>query len=531
MATEILRPDGDLTCSLSRSAGSYNYACVDESTLDTGDYVYKTSNANGTPVTASDLYSCGTYTKGSTISKVIGWFYLGSYLSSYGNGSVSFTLKLYKGSTELASATVTGTGWQSVTYTGDLTQSEIDDLRLYVYMSVTDGYYWNGKSYAYYASTGYCYMAYAEVCPSQTLTPSSFSSGLAFGTALITLNLTPSGVASGLIFGSHSIDAGLSISPSCIASALTFGSPALNLTLNPSSVAPTSACGLPQVNFTLYPSSCDLSTVFGTPGISIIGRIAPSGISPIAAFGAPVLTLHIQVIEPASITPTLAVGSPWLDLFIIPSGLPSSGAFGIPAVSKNILSSGIAGDPVFGSPSLTVDIQPSPRVPALAFGVPAFYQGNINARGISSSLAFGSTVLIVYLPHVILEASYFEESPDVNYVFVIGEDSTGSQVTGSAEDTAESSLVGSRLDVTHDSSIPSSASAASVASAALSHARLSKKRARITIPPHCGLVLWDVVSIYDSVSNQNCLYRVIAYQLEYDIKKANHQNILVLSAP
>jgi hypothetical protein len=195
MAAEILRPDGDVTCSLSRSAGSYNYACVDESTLDTGDYCYKTSNANGTPVTASDLYSCGTYTKGSTISKVIGWFYLGAYLSSQGNGAVSFTLKLYKGSSELASATVTGTGWQSVTYTGDLTQSEIDDLRLYVYMSVSDGWVYTGdiKSgyyYVYYASTGYCYMAYAEVCPSQTLTPSSISSGLAFGTTLITLNLS-----------------------------------------------------------------------------------------------------------------------------------------------------------------------------------------------------------------------------------------------------------------------------------------------------------------------------------------------------
>jgi hypothetical protein len=200
-------------------------------------------------------------------------------------------------------------------------------------------------------------------------------------------------------------------------------------------------------------------------------------------------------------------------------------------VSRNILSSGIAGNPVFGSPSLVLYILPAPRAPALAFGIPIFYQGNISARGISSALAFGSTALIVYLPHVILEASYFEESPDVNYVFVIGEDSTGSQVTGSAEDTAESALVGPRLDVTHDSSISSSTTAASVASAALSHARLSKKRARIVIPPHCGLELWDVISINDPVTNQNSLYRVTAYRLDFDNRKASYNHTAELSSP
>jgi len=37
----------------------------------------------------------------------------------------------------------------------------------------------------------------------------------------------------------------------------------------------------------------------------------------------------------------------------------------------------------------------------------------------------------------------------------------------------------------------------------------------LVILAHCGLELWDVLSVYDSVANQDTLYRVTGYQLEY----------------
>ncbi|MFA5401187.1 MAG: DUF2341 domain-containing protein [Dehalococcoidia bacterium] len=141
-----------------------------------------------------------------------------------------------------------------------------------------------------------------------------------------------------------------------------------------------------------------------------------------------------------------------------------------------------------------------------------------------------------YLPtpppdyHVILSGVYSEEAPEINRAFVVGMDAAGGQVSGAAVAQAEVDLVGERTDAHHDPAIPTAAVAAAVAAAMLAKCRLDGRRAEIVIPPHCGLELWDVLAVIDTVANQDTLYRVSGYQLEYDTVKGAYFHRLQLCA-
>jgi hypothetical protein len=137
---------------------------------------------------------------------------------------------------------------------------------------------------------------------------------------------------------------------------------------------------------------------------------------------------------------------------------------------------------------------------------------------------------VAYRFHSILEAEYFEESPQVNRAFIVGVDLTGGNVTGNAITSAEASLVGERLDVRHDTNVTSAAAAAYAASAVLDKARLDGRKAKITVPLHCGLELWDVVSIVDVPANQATFYRVSGYTLEIDTRQNRYAQYLELAA-
>ena len=132
--------------------------------------------------------------------------------------------------------------------------------------------------------------------------------------------------------------------------------------------------------------------------------------------------------------------------------------------------------------------------------------------------------------HVILEAAYFVEAPYVNRAYVVGADSSGAQVSGSAITQADVDLVGERLDAHHDPAIPSATVAAAVAAAQLAKARLDGKSAQIIIAPHCGVELWDVVNITDTVANQAANYRVSGYTMVYDTRQGIYQHTLDLCA-
>ena len=252
--------------------------------------------------------------------------------------------------------------------------------------------------------------------------------------------------------------------------------------------------------------------------------IIPTGIASTLAFGTPSLGL-----VPSGIASTMAFGTPAIKL--VPQGIASTLAFGVPALSVIIRLTGIASTLSFGTPAVFGGVIVVAGIAStLAFGVPEIIGGTIRPSGIASTLVFGVPTIVVYLPHRILEGSYLEESPDANYVFIVGEDATGAQVSGSSQDTTEAGLVGSRLDAGHDPAVPSATVAAAVAAARIARARLDKKRAVITIPPHCGVELWDVVSVYDTVANQNGLYRVVSYRLDYDARKSVYQHVIELSA-
>ena len=133
--------------------------------------------------------------------------------------------------------------------------------------------------------------------------------------------------------------------------------------------------------------------------------------------------------------------------------------------------------------------------------------------------------------HLILEAHYTTEAPDVNYTYVIGQDAAGISVSGNAINNTEATLVGPRLDVRHDTAIPTAAVAGAVAVAMLDKMRLSSLQARVLIPPPCGVELWDVITVVDNGGNQNGNYRVSGYTFEMDKRRAIYQHTLDLCAP
>jgi hypothetical protein len=129
-----------------------------------------------------------------------------------------------------------------------------------------------------------------------------------------------------------------------------------------------------------------------------------------------------------------------------------------------------------------------------------------------------------YRFHSITEAEYFEESPQVNRAFVVGTGLDGSTVSGIAVASSDAALVGERLDVRHDAAVATAAAAGYASASVLAKALLDGRSAKITIPPHCGLELWDVVSIVDIPAHQSMSYRVNGYVLEFDFKQAVYQH-------
>jgi hypothetical protein len=133
--------------------------------------------------------------------------------------------------------------------------------------------------------------------------------------------------------------------------------------------------------------------------------------------------------------------------------------------------------------------------------------------------------------HIIWEASYEIDIPQVNRAFIVGEDLAGSLVTGSAITQGEVNLVGERLEVQHTPAAITAAVAAGVAAAVLGKNRLDGQKGKILVPPHCGLELWDVVNVVDIGVNQSGSYRVSGYALEYDIAAGQYQQHIDLSSP
>jgi hypothetical protein len=147
---------------------------------------------------------------------------------------------------------------------------------------------------------------------------------------------------------------------------------------------------------------------------------------------------------------------------------------------------------------------------------------------IVSSQAYTVSTTVPF--HIIWEASYEIDIPQVNRAFIVGEDLAGSLVTGNAILQAEVDLVGERLEVQHTPAAITAAVAADVAVAVLGKNRLDGQKGKILIPPHCCLELWDVLNVVDAGADQSGNYRVSGYSLEYDVQAGQYQQQLDLSA-
>lgn len=231
----------------------------------------------------------------------------------------------------------------------------------------------------------------------------------------------------------------------------------------------------------------------------------------------------ILVLSPSSIIQPVSYGTPTVQvgtgaLIIYPTSIVQPIAIGTPALlyPQILLPSSIVQAIVYGTPSVGIVGQ----------------AGFIYPQSIVQQISIGSPTILKYVWHVILDGQYLAESPDINRAYVIGRDAYGNPVYGEAHDSAESSLVGERLDFTQELAIPTTAQAGDVASAVLSKMRLHGKGGVILIPPNCGQELFDVVQVSDSMANQSAVkFRVVGLRFEYNPKQARYQHRLILGAP
>lgn len=118
--------------------------------------------------------------------------------------------------------------------------------------------------------------------------------------------------------------------------------------------------------------------------------------------------------------------------------------------------------------------------------------------------------------HYLLDGCYRSQPYAANRIMVIGKDSKGSPVIGAEESTAQLALVGERIDFRFTPHLATEALAEQMAAAALAKARLDAREGFITLPPNCGVELWDVITVYDELCSQQARsYRVVGIRLAY----------------
>ena len=270
--------------------------------------------------------------------------------------------------------------------------------------------------------------------------------------------------------------------------------------------------GLPDPAGTGYTVETTTQDVFAGWGVLVL---SPSSINQPVGYGSPQLNLSIQ---PSSIVQSIVYGTPIIDtgqIIIQPSSIVQVVAIGIPALRY------------------PQAISPSSIIVTIAYGTPSVgILGIIMPQSIVQPVAIGTPTILKYVWHVILDGQYLSESPNINRAYIIGRDANGNPVWGEAHDSAESGLVGERLDFTQELAIPTTAQAGDVASAILAKMRLMGKRGVILIPPNCGQELFDVVQISDAGANQSAVtFRVVGLRFEYNPKQARYQHKLILGAP
>jgi len=126
-------------------------------------------------------------------------------------------------------------------------------------------------------------------------------------------------------------------------------------------------------------------------------------------------------------------------------------------------------------------------------------------------------------------ARYKERADPINRVFVIGKDTDGNPVYGADEGTTSQGLVGERLDVKYCQEVATAANCVYVADAVLDKSRFNEARGYIIAPPNCGVELWDVDRITDSVcAKTNADYRVIGFKTVLNRSEGIYHQVILL---
>jgi hypothetical protein len=270
-------------------------------------------------------------------------------------------------------------------------------------------------------------------------------------------------------------------------------------------------------------------------GATLGNTIAPSAIASAEAFGTQKLNLKLA---PSGIASAESIGSLSVAFRLLPVALPSAEAFGSPVLVTNLVisPSGIASAGALGTPTLVYHqyLLPTSLASVEVFGTASLSVGCcLLPVALPSLQAFGAATIARFAYHVILDARFVATSPPANRIYVIGRDANGNPVFGTAVDTTELGLVGERLDFQLEHSVPTTANAASVASAMIAKRRLQKNAGFIRIPPNAGAELWDVVSITDAPTAQaGSLYRVTGIRFNYQLARPTPElsHTLLLSA-
>jgi hypothetical protein len=132
--------------------------------------------------------------------------------------------------------------------------------------------------------------------------------------------------------------------------------------------------------------------------------------------------------------------------------------------------------------------------------------------------------------HYLFDGSYGSHAYNKNRVLIFS-DNYSDTLTGNVEETAELGLSGERLAMKFQPMAATQALAASIAAAEMARARIASKDGFITLPPHCGVELYDVITIQDELCSQGgSMFRVVGIKLVYDQASSQYYQQLLLGA-
>lgn len=153
---------------------------------------------------------------------------------------------------------------------------------------------------------------------------------------------------------------------------------------------------------------------------------------------------------------------------------------------------------------------------------------------LNSSL-FNEKVFNIVVPpshcHYLFDGSYRTAAGIINHVVVVAKNGDGDFIMGEDRESGELAAVGERLDFRLVPQAGTESDAEAIAGAVLDRERLNSLTGFITLPPNCGVQLFDVVSIAEDMSTGDSMdLRVIGIELTFNAVTGQYFQKLVLGS-